>query len=135
MFFYAETGGCFQKWKEFPERKPRRLTTSPLSPTTQPHQTIYHRHNHYTNCKPSTNDCKPKKKKNTKNTKRIVKNYKILTNFVEKVVDKNKKFIYIIYISATNENAPKSNGVSAWHERNENRAFQARWAWRPDLVL
>ena len=76
-----------------------------------------------------------KKIKNTKNTKIIVKNYKILTNFVEKVVDKNKKFIYIIYISVTNENAPKSNGVSAWHERNENRAFQARWAWRPDLVL
>lgn len=64
-----------------------------------------------------------------------MKNYKILTNFVEKVVDKNKKFIYNICISATNENAPKSNGVSAWHERNENRAFQARWAWRPDLVL
>lgn len=75
------------------------------------------------------------KTKNTKNTKIIVKNYKILINFVEKVVDKNKKFIYNIYISATNENAPKSNGVSAWHERNENRAFQARWAWRPDLVL
>ena len=38
-----------------------------------------------------------------------MKNHKILTNFVEKVMDKNKKFIYIIYISATNENAPKSN--------------------------
>ena len=73
--------------------------------------------------------------KNTKNTKIIVKNHKILINFVEKLVNKNKKFIYIICISVTNENAPKSNRVSAWHERNENRAFQARWAWRPDLVL
>ena len=36
------------------------------------------------------------------NTKIIVKNYKILINFVEKVVDKNKKFIYNICTCATN---------------------------------
>ena len=132
MFFYAKDGGYFQKWKEFPERKPRRLTTSPLSTKTQPHQTIYHHHHNFANCKPPSNNCKPKKIKTPQNTKIIVKNHKILINFVEKVVDKNKKFIYIIYISTTNENAPKSNGAS---KRNENRAFQARWAWRPDLVL
>ena len=125
MFFYAKDGGYFQKWKDFPERKPRRLPTSPLSPKTQQHHTIYHHHHHYTNCKPPQIIVKIK---NTKNTKIIVKNHKILINFVEKVMNKNEKFIYIIYISATNENAPKSNGVSAWHERNENRAFQARWA-------
>lgn len=104
-------GGIFQKWKDFPERKPRRLTTSPLSPKTQQHQTIYHHHYHSTNCKPPPINCKPKKIKNTKNTKIIRKNHKILINFVEKLVNKNKKFIYIIYISTTNENAPKSNGM------------------------
>lgn len=132
MFFYAKDGGCFQKWKEFTERKSRRLTTSPLSHKTQPHHTTCHHQTYYTNCKPTPNNCKPKKSKTPINTKIIVKNYKILINFVEKVVDKNKKFIYNICISVTNENAPKSNGV---YERNENRAFQARWAWRPDLVL
>lgn len=39
------------------------------------------------------NNCKPNKTKIPKNTKIIVKNHKILVNFVEKVVDKNKKFI------------------------------------------
>ena len=95
-------GGYFQKWKDFPERKPRRLTTSPLSTKTQPHQTIYHHHYNFANCKPLQNNCKPKKIKNTKNTKIIVKNHKILTNFVEKVINKNKKFIYNICICVTN---------------------------------
>ena len=111
MFFYAKDGGYFQKWKDFSERKPRRLTTSPLSPTTQQHHITYHHHHHYTNCKPPPTNCKPKKSKTPINTKIIVKNYKILVNFVEKVVNKNKKFIYIIYISVTNENATTSNGM------------------------
>ena len=122
MFFYAKSGGCFQKWKDFPERKSRRLTTSPLSPKTQQHHTIYHHYYNFINCKPTSNNCKPNKIKNTKNTKIIVKNHKILINFVEKLVNKNKKFIYIIYISATNENAPKSNGMGAQQTWNENRA-------------
>ena len=93
MFFYAKDGGYFQKWKDFPERKSRRLTTSPLSHKTHPHHTIYHHHHHYTNCKPSQNNCKPNKIKNTKNTKRIVKNYKILTIFSEKQQNKIQKLI------------------------------------------
>lgn len=102
MFFYAKDGGIFQKWKTFPERKSRRLTTSPLSTKTQPHHTIYHHHYHYANCKSPPNNCKPKKIKTPKNTRIIVKNYKILINFVEKVVDKNEKFIYNICTCATN---------------------------------
>ena len=102
MFFYAKDGGYFQKWKDFPERKSRRLTTSPLSTKTQPYQTIYHHQIYHTSCKPHPNNCKPNKIKTFINTKIIVKNYKILTNFVEKVVDKNKKFIYNICTCATN---------------------------------
>ena len=102
MNFYKKSGGYFQKWKDFPERKSRRLTTSPLSTKTQPHHTIYHHRTYYTNCKPNPNNCKPNKIKMFINTKIIVKNYKILINFVEKVVDKNKKFIYNICICVTN---------------------------------
>ena len=108
MFFYTKDGGYFQKWKDFPEKKSRRLTTSPLSPKPT-HTTPFATTTIITQIVNHPQIIVNQKKENTKNTKIIVKNYKILINFVEKVVDKNEKFIYNICICVTN--ARQKNGV------------------------